>query len=367
MEDDQNNKENNLKIDNEPNNSNSSQENDSNNTDLIKQSSCSELVIDKRMIEKITNQVKEKMKNKYEKQIRNLKQAFVLKEKIYKKEVYQLKEEVARRLSALENSNVLRDEIVYQKRELLLINKQLRETIGNVKSKNLILELQNTKLKNQIKRQENKTNNKNGKVSSSNINNGQDNENSGKNLKTHIVNNTKNEMYDNDNKTEIEDQNKIELEKKLKKKYKKRNDLERSTSLLKMYWDNDQTEVSFSVLGNRKQQLIRNDLGMKKSWSIADMELKESQKKIRENLWTSNLGKMISQTPTTMKKNNYNKDLLLLQQLENEKSLTKNNKSLTNNKKKKDKQKRKKRKLLLKLRKKKKKNKKIEKTNKDKN
>ncbi|KAJ6254181.1 hypothetical protein M0813_12739 [Anaeramoeba flamelloides] len=316
-----------------PNSSEESSSNCDNFPNKTKHSSSSELVVDKKMLQKIKNKANEEMKNKYEKQIKKLQQTYILKEKIYKQEVSKLKDQVARRLNALENSNKLRDEIIYQKRELLLINKKLRTTIGNVKSRNLLLELQNTKLKNQIKRQSQKIDKK--KIDQVNINQNkneknknEDNKSLRTNVRVRVVNKKKIAKYTNNkNKNGIEKEYEIEFQKRLKQKNKRKNGLDRSTSLLKMDWSVEQTEVSVQVLGNRKQRLIRNDLGMKKSWSIADMELKESQQKIHENIWTGNLTKRISGTKTK-RSNDVDNDLFLYRQLEYEKSLTNKNKSL---------------------------------------
>ncbi|KAJ3431871.1 hypothetical protein M0812_20795 [Anaeramoeba flamelloides] len=382
-------KEEGLNSEKESTNSNSSEEstsNDSSFSNKTKQSSGSEMVMDKKMIAKIKNKVKEKMKNKYEKQIKKQQQTFILKEKIYREEISQLKDQVARRLNALENSNKLRDEIIYQKRELLLINKKLRTTIGNVKSRNLLLELQNTKLKNQIKRQSQKIDKKKIEQLDINQNNqekksNEDNESQETKVRVRLVNKKKNDnQKENENEigieieNENENENEMILEKILNQKPKKKNGLDRSTSLLKMDWGVEQTEVSFKVLGNRKQRLIRNDLGMKKSWSIADMELKESQQKIHENLWAGNLTKRMSGTTSTKRSNDVDKDLFLYQQLEDEKSLTNKNKSSTNKNKSSinksqdsKKKKKKKKKIKRKLKKKKKKRERKEKNNKDQN
>ncbi|KAJ3441862.1 hypothetical protein M0812_13882 [Anaeramoeba flamelloides] len=84
--------------------------------------------------------------------------------------------------------------------------------------------------------------------------------------------------------------------------FKKNTNLTRNNSFVKTKKDDEKTEISIESLGNNMEILIRNDLGMKKSWSIADMDLRESQQKIQENLWVNKNSKKDSLESTKKRK-----------------------------------------------------------------
>ncbi|KAJ6241364.1 hypothetical protein M0813_23302 [Anaeramoeba flamelloides] len=299
---------------------------------LTKKRGTSEMNTDHKIIKKIQMITQEKIEKQCNLKINEIREKYDVKEKIYKEEISQLKEQLSYRINALENSNTLRDEIVFEKRKLILINKKLRDQMTIIKSRNLFLELQNTKLKNQMKRRSqqvrkyivkeiNSTTILNSNLNKNKNKNKNKNENQNttencnqkkkiKKKKNHIRSksyyfvkfdsnsDTMTKLDDKDNKKikgKTITQNKRKKRKKKRKNknwkkeqeigFKKNTNLTRNNSFVKTKKEDEKTEISIESLGNNMEILIRNDLGMKKSWSIADMDLRESQQKIQENLW----------------------------------------------------------------------------------
>ncbi|KAJ3432245.1 hypothetical protein M0812_21176 [Anaeramoeba flamelloides] len=300
---------------------NSEKNNNPNINFLTKKLNTSEMDIDPKITDIIKIRTKEKIEKKFQFEMKQLRETYCTKEKIYKEEISQLK--------------------VFEKRKLILINKKLRDTMAIIKSRNLLLELQNTKLKNQIKRKSqqivkeinttriidpnlNKSKNKN-------INENENEEEKEKEKEKKPRNYKKSQNYflskvnsePNNNINLVNNGNKKTKNKKItkkrrkkkKKKNKKKNtekkqeipfekilSLTRNNSFVKMEEIGDETDISIESLGNDMENLIRNDLGMKKSWSIADMDLRESQQKIQENFWVNKHSKKLSLTPTKKRK-----------------------------------------------------------------
>ncbi|KAJ3444768.1 protein spindly [Anaeramoeba flamelloides] len=90
--------------------------------------------------------------NKYVERVRGFESLHEKLKKLHKKETEELKNHVERRVNALEHSNEIRNQIVFDKRKLQIENKNLQKEINELRSEKLELELTNTRLENQIKK-----------------------------------------------------------------------------------------------------------------------------------------------------------------------------------------------------------------------
>ncbi|KAJ6233766.1 hypothetical protein M0813_29626 [Anaeramoeba flamelloides] len=116
---------------------------------------CLEKVSIGKLQQKIGKQ-QEEMKS-YMKRIQSLERYQEQLQKTHLKETKELKNQIERRVTALEQSNGMRTQILFDKRKLKKDNKSLHQTINDLQSTVLRLELINTRLNNQNRKLKNKT------------------------------------------------------------------------------------------------------------------------------------------------------------------------------------------------------------------